>query len=340
MSDSDRIILASDTTLSVLIRRIFRFFYLAYVPLGPSISCENPRARGEILSSVASALRPFLPPKTIFLRFDPPWTCADGSYASKRESIVTPSHDTVVRTRGMPQSALISILKAPIDVQPPDTVIVSLKPSPDVMLDSMKPKWRYNVRLAEKKGVTIRRYDGSAALDGALDDFYRLYLETAKRDGIAIHARSYYSRLLETSGAQRVSVYVAENNNVAIASIITLCYGREATYLYGASSNEGRNLMPTYLLQWKAMLDAREFGCVSYDLYGIPPDDNPSHPMHGLYRFKTGFGGAIVHRVGSHDAKLLPLAYSAYALAERARALWFKKIVKCITRGIRRTSST
>ncbi len=317
---------ATGVVVSVLVRRIMRFFRLAYVPLGPQVSRRDPLARGELLSAIAEAARPLLPHNTVFVRFDPPWTCAEGTLVSKREAVVSGPRITVVR-------------KASVDIQPPDTVIVDLSRSENEILESMKPKWRYNVRLAEKKGVTVRRFDGKDALACALDEFYRLYVETAKRDGIAIHSRTYYSRLFETTGPHRVSVYLAESGGTAIASIITLCHGTCGTYLYGASSNEGRNLMPAYVLQWKAMLDAKEAGCVAYDMYGIPPDDDPTHPMHGLYRFKTGFGGAVVHRVGSHDVPLMPLAYGAYALAERARSFWFKKIVKAFRRGIRRTSS-
>ncbi len=317
-----------------------RLFYIAYVPLGPCIPCENPYERGEVLSATASAVRPYLPAGTVFVRFDPPWTCGDGSVASKRDAVLRGGTERGGGDGSIGGARTARARKAPMDVQPPDTVLVDLSVSRDDMLEAMKPKWRYNVRLAEKKGVSVRRFDGKDALAGALEEFYRLYLETAKRDGIAIHGFTYYRRLLESIGPQRVSVYLAESGGKAIASIITLCFGTEATYLYGASSNEGRNLMPAYLLQWKAMLDAKESGCAVYDMYGIPPNADPSHPMHGLYRFKTGFGGSVTHRVGSHDVPLIPLAYGAYALAERARALWFKRIVKAFTRGIRRTSST
>jgi lipid II:glycine glycyltransferase (peptidoglycan interpeptide bridge formation enzyme) len=75
-------------------------------------------------------------------------------------------------------------------------------------------------------------------------------------------------------------------------------HGRQGWYLYGASSNVKRNLMPSYALQWAAMRDLRVEGCLSYDLFGIPPYAEAGHPMFGLYQFKTGFGGRIVHTPG------------------------------------------
>jgi lipid II:glycine glycyltransferase (peptidoglycan interpeptide bridge formation enzyme) len=95
--------------------------------------------------------------------------------------------------------------------------------------------------------------------------------------------------------------------------------GKEATYLYGASSNIKRNLMAPYALQWKAIQDAQSSGCIVYDLFGIPPNEDPDHPMAGLYRFKTGFGGSIIHRPGSWDYPCKPLLYTLFKRAEHLR---------------------
>ena len=88
--------------------------------------------------------------------------------------------------------------------------------------------------------------------------------------------------------------------------------------------------MPNHLLQWTAILDAKEYGCQIYDMYGMPPDgDSENHPMHGLYMFKANFGGKIIHRSGSWDVKLSPL-YFIYSIVENLRAFWYKKIIKKI----------
>jgi len=125
---------------------------------------------------------------------------------------------------------------------------------------------------------------------------------------------------------------VARHEGRALAAIITVFHGTEAIYLYGASSDEGRNLMPAYALQWEAIRAARDAGCRSYDLYGIPPSDDPGHPMAGLYRFKTGFGGEVRHYAGAWDYVYRPVAYRAFRLAERGRLFWHKVVRKKVGR--------
>jgi lipid II:glycine glycyltransferase (peptidoglycan interpeptide bridge formation enzyme) len=125
---------------------------------------------------------------------------------------------------------------------------------------------------------------------------------------------------------------VARHEGEALAAIITVHYGKEATYLYGASSDERRNLMPAYALQWAAIRAAREAGCSTYDFYGIPPVDDPGHAMSGLYRFKTGFGGEIRHYPGGWDHVLRPVVYEAFRVAERARLFWHKSVRKRLGR--------
>jgi lipid II:glycine glycyltransferase (peptidoglycan interpeptide bridge formation enzyme) len=215
------------------------------------------------------------------------------------------------------------------DVQPPDSVVLDVTRPDDELLAGMKPKWRYNVRLAEKKGVTV-------AAEGmkALDDFYDLYRATAARDRIGIHPKDYYARLLSFDPLNpyeprpELRLWVARFEGTALAAIMTVFHGHEATYLYGASSDEHRNLMPAYALQWAAMKAAREAGCSSYDFYGIPPVDDPTHAMSGLYRFKTGFGGEIRHYAGAWDYIYKPAAYTAFRAAERARLFWHKTVKK------------
>ena len=127
----------------------------------------------------------------------------------------------------------------------------------------------------------------------------------------------------------RVNLYIAYSEEDALSAIITLFTKTEAIYLYGASSNIKRNFMSTYLLQWQAILDAKEYGSLHYDFYGIPPENDPHHPMYGLYLFKTGFGGKIIHRPGSFDIPLSPL-YNLYELAENARSFYHKRIKKIL----------
>jgi lipid II:glycine glycyltransferase (peptidoglycan interpeptide bridge formation enzyme) len=275
----------------------------AYVPWGPELPKEidsNAALEGtRILEEIAQALRPLLPRSTAFIRFDPPW------YAEGAE--------TPPPVIGRP------FRRAASDVQPPDTVILDLEQSAESLLASMKPKWRYNIRLAEKKGVRIERTDAED-----LDTFYTLFKETSGRDGIVIHSIEYYRALFDLAAGSpprgpQPRLYIASHEGEPLAAVITLFRGAEGTYLYGASSNTKRKLMAPYLLQWTAMRDAMASGRERYDLFGIPPNDDPNHPMAGLYRFKTGFGGTIIHRSGSWDFACRPLAVKLFKAAETLR---------------------
>jgi len=182
----------------------------------------------------------------------------------------------------------------------------------------MKPKWRYNISLAGKKGVQVKECGIRE-----IDVFFNLLTETAKRDGIGVHNIEYYKTLFEMCSLKNknldIRMYIAEHEGEEIAANMVLFYGKTATYLYGASSNNKRNLMAPYALQWKAVQDAKQMGCNVYDLFGIPPFEDPDHPMSGLYRFKTGFGGDIIHRPGSWDYPYRKLIYIIFNIAEAMR---------------------
>jgi lipid II:glycine glycyltransferase (peptidoglycan interpeptide bridge formation enzyme) len=295
--------------LLALYRRIAPGVGMTYVPWGPELPAfyHDAKRRFAALDDLAHGLRHFLPRNTAFLRFDPPWHVQEGGSSPHAK-------------------------RAAADIQPPDTVLVDLKSAEQDILVAMKPKWRYNTILAKKKGVVVERLD-----EAGLELFYRLLTETASRDGIAIHHFEYYQTLFEVcrnstiahnentiahnSGSvpAELRLYAAFHEGETLAAIVVLFRGKEATYLYGASSNNKRNLMAPYALQWQAMRDAKEAGCEIYDLFGIPPNDNPDHPMYGLYRFKTGFGGAIVHRCGSWDYVYRPVCRALFNAAEKTR---------------------
>ncbi len=294
--------------LLVLVRELAAGQRIAYVPHGPEKLLDGWHLH-DLGRRVAEAISGGL----LYVRFDLPSPVHRGG---------------AVPTKLDFRSELAGMNPAPVDVQPPSTVVLNISGAPDDILNGMKAKTRYNIRLAERKGVVVVR----AALD-RFDSFYRLYRETSFRDHIAIHSDEYYRTLFELSNTfpgrkPDIRLYLALYEGQELAGVITAFYGRRGTYLYGASSNEKRNLMPAYLLQWRAMTDAREAGCSEYDLFGIPPTDNPLHPMSGLYRFKTGFGGEILHRPGCWDVPLRPGMYSVYRLAEKARSFYFHRLRK------------
>jgi lipid II:glycine glycyltransferase (peptidoglycan interpeptide bridge formation enzyme) len=298
---------AASRPLLVIRRRLAPFVSFAYIPWGPELPAGlRADERGQALEELAAALKNYLPIDTVFARFDPPWL------------IETPDEG------GPPPS----FLKASAGVQPPDTVIIDLNRTDEAILTGMKPKWRYNARLALKKGVRIKQAD-----EDGLEDFYALLQETSRRDGIAIHDIAYYKTLFshcreyQTRNADKtpkvprpdLRLYLAVHEGDILAGIVTFFLGARATYLYGASSDKKRNAMAAYALQLNAIKEAKRAGCLCYDLFGIPPDSNPGHPMAGLYQFKTGFGGKIVHRPGSWDYPYRPLLYRLFRAAEAFR---------------------
>jgi lipid II:glycine glycyltransferase (peptidoglycan interpeptide bridge formation enzyme) len=296
--------------LLVLTRRLLRCFSLAYVPFGPSLDPAG--SRGEALAGLAAALRPHLPKGVLFIRFDLPWAKAGESPALSRPG---------ARVR-----------KAGSDMQPPATVLVDIRPAEEQILAAMKTKTRYNIRLAAKKGVEVR--EGN---DEEFDSWYALYRETSARDWIAIHTPAYYRGLFERARAYPgrapgVKLLLARHEGELLAGNIVVLWKDTGIYLTGASSNEKRNLMPTYALQWEAIHMAKTAGCSVYDLYGIPPASDPGHSMYGLYQFKTGFSETILERWGSWDVPCRPVLFAGYRAAEAARMLWHRSLKKRLRR--------
>jgi lipid II:glycine glycyltransferase (peptidoglycan interpeptide bridge formation enzyme) len=287
-------------------RRLFRIFNLAYVPFGPTFDPGS--CRGEFLAALSRALERHLPKNTVFLRYDLPWEKSgeEPGWISKATRVV----------------------KSPEDVQPADTVVVDISPSLDRVLAAMKPKTRYNIRLAGKKEVIVS--------EGRIEEFdawYAIYRETSRRDRIAIHSPGYYRGLLELSGkygsaGPAVALLLARQGGDLLAGNIVAFWKRRAVYLYGASTGEKRNLMPTYALQWEAIRMAKEKGCETYDLFGVPPQPDPGHPMFGLHQFKTGFSAGVHRRWGTWDVPFRPALFALYRAAEAARMYFYRRLRK------------
>jgi lipid II:glycine glycyltransferase (peptidoglycan interpeptide bridge formation enzyme) len=190
-----------------------------------------------------------------------------------------------------------------------NTVLVDLTPNEDDILMNMKSKTRYNIRLAARKGVTVRR---GAAAD--FDMLFTMYAETAIRDGFTIRARDYYLHVWNTFwDAGLLTPLIAEAEGQPLAGLMLFDFGSTAWYIYGMSRDLHRNLMPTYLIQWEAMRAAKEQGCTVYDMWGAPIVFDESDDLWGVYRFKDGFGGHVLRTVGAWDLPLRPLIYTAYA---------------------------
>jgi len=201
------------------------------------------------------------------------------------------------------------------NIQPPRTIIIDIRGTEDEILARMKQKTRYNIRLAEKKGVTVRAWDD-------IESFHKMMTVTGGRDGFGIHSLEYYKRayeLLQPKGLGEI--LVAEYEGRPLAALFVAQNGNRAYYLYGASTNEERNRMPTYILQWEAMKWAKERGCEEYDLWGVPDEDEDTleanfqqrhDGLWGVYRFKRGFGGELKRASQAMDRVYNPLLYWAY----------------------------
>jgi lipid II:glycine glycyltransferase (peptidoglycan interpeptide bridge formation enzyme) len=216
----------------------------------------------------------------------------------------------------------LTLRPSPHNIQPPRTIIVDLTGTEEELLARMKQKTRYNIRLAEKKGVTVRPWDDLSA-------FHDMLLVTGERDGFGVHSERYYQRaydLLYPKGM--CELLLAEFDGKPLAALFVARHGARACYLYGASTDEERSRMPTYLLQWEAMKWAKERGSEEYDLWGVPDEDQETleanfesrrDGLWGVYRFKRGFGGQLKRSAQAMERVYNPLLYQVYLRTLRGR---------------------
>ncbi len=287
---------------------------IAYAPFGPE-KLPDDELRGLYLATLSRELKPRLGTGCIFVRWELPWT---SPYAHEEDRFDDDGHwlgppETRLRELrmnwGVPE---VGMRKAPSDLLPPDTMLVDLSGSEYALLERMKPKTRYNIRLSGRHGVLVREGDRAD-----LPAWNALYAATARRKGITPHGAEYFDALFSARRNEaELKLLIAEKGGLPLAAMFISASADGATYLYGASSGEGRNHMAPYALQWEAMLRARKAGCSSYDLFGLPPRPDPDHPMYGLYAFKQGFGGTMLHRQGAWDYPYDEAAYSSWIASE------------------------
>ena len=188
----------------------------------------------------------------------------------------------------------------------------------DDLMKGFHSKTRYNIRLARRKGVEIR----AAESEKDLKRFYEVLRETSSRQSFMIRGYEYYLAIWrEMIERDLARLFLAEYEDQLLAGTMAFITQRHCWYVYGASSNRHRNVMPNYLLQWTMINWALERGCDIYDFRGISGDPSPDNPLYGLYRFKKGFGGYMVEYVGEYDA---PLSPALYFLSTRAEPLYRK----------------
>ena len=284
---------------SVLQRRLPRLpVSILYVPKGPVLDWTNAALAGHILAELEQLARRR---RALFVKVDPDVYHPDGVPAFSPRPACAPATAALLGTRGWRFSG--------DQIQFRNTLLLDLTRTEDELLASMKQKTRYNVRLAGRRGVAIRHCTSSD-----LDTFYHLYAQTARRDGFVIRPFDYYrdvwGTFLELGWAH---LLLAEVEGEVVAGLILFTLGATAWYMYGASSDRHRKVMPNYLLQWEAIRCAKDAGCTLYDLWGAPDNLDESDPMWGVVRFKLGFGGQLARGLGAWDFPANRIGYRLYA---------------------------
>jgi peptidoglycan pentaglycine glycine transferase (the first glycine) len=289
-------IINQDSGAQILIRDLPLGFRFAYIPKGPI---------GENWKNLIPEFHEFCKREKVFvLRIEP------NGWQSELNKVDE-----------MPEGFFQSI-----PIQPRSTIVVDLRSSEDELLMKMKQKTRYNIRLAVKKEVTV-----SDSKD--IHMFYELMLKTRDRDQFGIHSLDYYQSAFDFfSKHLSCKLLLASYQGKPLAGLMVFIHGNQACYLYGASDDQARDRMPTYLLQWEAMQWAKKMGCQEYDLWGIPDEDEPtlekefadrSDGLWGVYRFKRGFGGQLRRSLGAWDYVYSPLRYQLFLFILKLRKIQF-----------------
>lgn len=273
----------------ILFRRLPFGFRLAYVPRGPVCDPQDTESLGALKRALSQVGRR---QGVVALTIEPNWTFSPA----------------VLTADSNPTGGF----------QPRTTIHVDLTRDLDVILAEMKPKWRYNIRLAERKGVTVR--EGTAQ---DISTFYGLMQVTGERDRFAIHSEDYYRSAFDLFRA-RARLFLAEYEGRPLAAIFVTAFAGEAIYLYGASGNSDRERMPNHALHWAAIRWAKERGCTHYDLWGVPDAAataaQSGHALpEGLYQFKQGFGGTLVQYSRAFDLVFSRIKYAVYRRAMSLR---------------------
>lgn len=264
-------------SVSVLIRKV-PFFNntMMYSPRGPVCDIYDKEVLEELISGVNQLAKKY---KSYVLKIDPDVKADDEKFIELMKELGFSVKDSGKNFEG---------------IQPKFVFRMDIKDkSEEEVFESFHSKTRYNIRLAERKGVTTRI--------GNRDDlkrFHEIMEETGMRDEFVIRNLEYFERMYDNMAPDNLRLYMAEHEGEDIAGTLAIYFGNKVWYLYGASSNAKRNVMPNYALQWEMIKWAIEKKCEIYDFRGVSGDIDESNPLYGLYRFKKGFNGEFTEFVG------------------------------------------
>lgn len=224
---------------------------------------------------------------------------------------------------GRPDLERWGFRESPQTIQPPNTILLDIAEDDDTILAHMSQSTRRKVRISQRKGIryTHATADNIAAFTGMMQT-------TGERNDFGVHTEAYYHMAYELFVPHTATLILAEHEETPLAGIMVFAQGDTAWYLYGASSNAKRNLMATYGVQWEAIQWAKSRGVRTYDMWGIPDEDEAvlenefqerNDGLWGVYGFKRGWGGEVVRSAGAWDKVYNPLIYTAYWTAAQLR---------------------
>ena len=293
-------------SLTVWVRKIPIFGNIMYSPRGPVCDVHNIEVLKQLTDGAKKLAEKY---KAIVLRIEPDIKSDDEKFKNLMLELGYQIKDDAKNFRE--------------EIQPRYVFRLDTKgKTEDEIFKGFHQKTRYNVRLATKKGVTVK--EGTKE---DLKDFHKIMITTGKRDGFIIRPLEYFEKMYDALGPEHMKILMAYYEGKPISGVIPIMYGNKTWYLYGASSNEHRNLMPNYLLQWEMIKLAIKNKSDIYDLRGVPGIADDSN---GLYRFKKGFGAEYTEFIGEVYIPFKPLTYKLYKFSEKAfrelRALKLKKV--------------
>ncbi len=307
-------------SIMLLVERVGRWYKRVYSPLGPVLGPEVLQSKNFLLlweKTIKEMIFAARQLRVASIRFEPNFISLEPLQVKFPSGL-----DPLMRIQG---------------IQPQVTRIIDLSLSEEQLLARMHSKTRYNIRIAEKRGIEVNcdiRIDVQE-----FDDFYRVLNETAHRHGLRMHSHDYYEmlcRVLSVRDAETIGnpercfarLITARYQGKVIAANILIFFGDTVTYVHGGSSDEYKNVMAPYLLQWEGMREAQRLGYRYYDLWGCMPES--SHGMHemilkqvekwkGVDRFKKGFGGEVYYYPGAFELILDKKKYTVYRLLKRVK---------------------
>lgn len=201
------------------------------------------------------------------------------------------------------------------------TIISDITKDENKLMESLKSKTRYNINLAQKKGVYVKEESN----EKGYTIFENLYFETINRQKYKGHNRFYHRKIWEAVKNKMSHILIAYYQDIPLAAYHLFIFKERGFYVYGGSSDKFRNFMASNLLMWESLLFAKKNGCIVFDMWGsLPKDYSHSHPWAGFTRFKEGYGGKYVEMMGSYDFIINAPIYYLYNFIYKLREFVLK----------------